>query len=153
MKVYVASSWKNQEQPEVVSALREWGHEVYDFKDDGFSWAVIDPDWECWDIDTYMNALNHEAANRGFARDFCAMKWADVFVLVLPSGRSAHLEAGWALGQGKPTCILLSHKDFESDLMYKMADRIVQVQDLQLLNEWLKDVAPGVTAAVLKEGA
>ena len=31
-KIYVASSWRNREQPSVVKALREAGHEVYDFR-------------------------------------------------------------------------------------------------------------------------
>ena len=31
-KIYVASSWRNQYFPEVVRALREAGHEVYDFR-------------------------------------------------------------------------------------------------------------------------
>ena len=30
-------------------------------------------------------------------------RWDDTFVLVLPCGRSAHLELGWAVGQGKRT--------------------------------------------------
>lgn len=41
MKIYVASSWRNNRQPDVVKFLRDLGHEVYDFKnpkpgDDGF---------------------------------------------------------------------------------------------------------------------
>ena len=31
-KIYVASSWRNQYFPEVVKKLREYGHEVYDFR-------------------------------------------------------------------------------------------------------------------------
>ena len=50
------------------------------------------------------------------------MGWADAFVLVMPCGRSAHLELGWAAGAGKPTAILLS--DGEPELMYKMVDDI-----------------------------
>ena len=30
MKVYVASSWRNERQQEIVRALREAGHDVYD---------------------------------------------------------------------------------------------------------------------------
>jgi len=45
-KIYVASSWRNKYQPEVVAALRKAGHEVYDFRnpDDnpgGFHWADV----------------------------------------------------------------------------------------------------------------
>ena len=31
-KTYVASSWRNPFQQEVVNILRDLGHEVYDFK-------------------------------------------------------------------------------------------------------------------------
>jgi hypothetical protein len=105
-KIYVASSWRNTQQPEVVRALRTDGHLVYDFRNpregnDGFRWLEIDPDWEKWTPEQYRAALDHPVAKRGFASDFDAMKWADTFVLVLPCGRSAHLELGWACGQGK----------------------------------------------------
>ena len=30
MKIYLASSWRNQHQPEVLQALRAAGHEVYE---------------------------------------------------------------------------------------------------------------------------
>jgi hypothetical protein len=49
-----------------------------------------------------------------------ALKWCDTCVLVLPCGRSAHLEAGWAAGAGKFTVGLLA--DGEPDLMWKMLD-------------------------------
>lgn len=50
-KIYVASSWRNEFQWQVVHELRRVGHEVYDFRnpkpgDDGFHWSEIDPDWE-----------------------------------------------------------------------------------------------------------
>ena len=38
MKIYVASSWRNEFQHNVVKALREDGHEVYDFREDGDGW-------------------------------------------------------------------------------------------------------------------
>ena len=62
-RIYVASSWRNKYQPEVVAALRKEGHEVYDFRNPkdnpgGFHWADVD-----------------------------AILWADTGVLVLPCGR------------------------------------------------------------------
>lgn len=32
MRIYVASSWRNEIQPDVVSALQGVGHDVYDFR-------------------------------------------------------------------------------------------------------------------------
>jgi hypothetical protein len=124
MKIYVASSWRNARQPTVVDALRGAGHEVYDFRnprdgDAGFHWREIHPDWKGWSPGQFREALGHPIARAGFASDFGAMAWADAGVLVMPCGRSAHLEAGYFVGAGKPLYILLS--DGEPELMYAMA--------------------------------
>ena len=39
MKIYVASSWRCQFQPEAVRKLRELGHKVYDFRGKGTGWG------------------------------------------------------------------------------------------------------------------
>lgn len=131
-KIYVASSWRNERQAEVVELLRRSGHQVYDYKNpapgvSGFSWSEIDPDWKDWDVEEYRTALDHPIAKRGFANDFNAMKWADTFVLVLPCGRSAHLELGWACGMGKQTLVLL--EEMEPELMVKMVDHLCVSMD------------------------
>lgn len=126
-KIYVASSWRNLYQQEVVKKLREAGHEVYDFKnpkegDKGFHWSEIDPKWQEWTSEQYRDNLSHPVADAGFKSDYDAMEWADTCVLVMPCGRSAHIEAGYFNGSGKDLLILLS--DGEPELMYKMADHI-----------------------------
>ena len=130
MKVYVASSWRNKYQPDVVALLRENGHEVYDFRNPeaAFKWDDIDPGYESWTTIQYMEALENPLAAAGFERDFSAMEWADAFVLVMPCGRSAHLEAGWAIGAGKPTFIYIPEES-EPELMYKMASAIVSTTE------------------------
>jgi hypothetical protein len=127
LKIYVASSWRNAKQPLVVQRLREAGHEVYDFRNPpdgtGFAWSEIDPEWESWSAARYREKLLHPRAEQGFASDFNAMHWADVCVLVLPCGRSAHLELGWCAGAGKRT-IILTRDGEEPELMAKMATAI-----------------------------
>lgn len=128
-KIYVASSWRNIAQPGVVAAFRAMGHEVYDFKnptegDKGFHWSEIDDGWKEWDSERYIKALDHPIAQKGFDSDFNAMKWADTFVLVQPCGRSAHLELGWACGQGKDTVMILDSV-IEPELMVKMCGHVV----------------------------
>lgn len=134
MKVYVASSWRNAIQPEVVRLLRVDKHEVYDFREPapgnrGFSWHEIDPSIAPGPADLVISApriarmLDHPAAEEGFQLDMDALRWCDACVLVLPCGRSAHLEAGWAVGAGKFTVGILD--DGEPDLMWKMLDRLV----------------------------
>ena len=128
MKIYVASSWRCILQPGVVHILRTAGHEVYDFRNPpnktGFAWSEIDPDWLKWTPEKFVDRLYDRRAINGFNEDFAAMRWADACVLVLPCGRSAHLEAGYFWGAGKPLYILLSDDKFEPELMYKGATGI-----------------------------
>lgn len=120
-KIYVASSWRNEYQQQVVASLRSWGHEVYDFRNppqkSGFSWRDISPDWQNWTPQEYREALRHPVAIQGFNSDFSAMNWADTCVLVLPSGRSASFEFGWCKGQGK-YCVVYQPVSCEPELMY-----------------------------------
>lgn len=112
LRVYLASSWRNPYYPHVLGRLREVPKtDVYDFRNPapgntGFSWRQIDPNWERWDFERMNAALSHPAAQSGFAYDADALRWCDVLILLLPSGRSAALEAGWAAGSGKRTCVL-----------------------------------------------
>lgn len=140
MKVYVASSWRNEHQPEVVAAIRAAGHEVYDFRnpsgrDHGFHWSEIDPNWKSWTADEFVTGLNHQLAENGFLKDMGALFECNACVLIMPCGRSAHLELGWAVGAGKETAILLS--DGESELMYQMVDLLAS--DVSQVVEWLDD--------------
>lgn len=128
--VYVASSWRNPYQPAVCAILKSAGIDHYDFRNPpngaGFGWeelgdfAIIDG---LADRDTYRAMLEHPRAVEGFAADFAAMDKADTFVLVLPCGKSAHLELGWAVGQGKRTAILLEDP-IQPELMYRMVDHL-----------------------------
>jgi hypothetical protein len=128
MKIYVASSWRNARQPTLVSVLRMDGHEVYDFRNPphgatGFAWSQIDPDWKNWSLTKYREALDTPIAEAGYRSDMAGMEWADVCVLLLPCGRSAHLEAGWFAGRGKPVLVLMRHGE-EPELMVKMCTAI-----------------------------
>lgn len=124
-RIYVASSWRNTVQPAVVAALRTVGHEVYDFRnptcnDHGFAWSEVDPDWQAWSPAEFREALQHPVAKHGFKSDADAVDGCEAGVLVLPSGRSSHLEAGYIVGAGKPLHVLLSERQ-EPELMYRWA--------------------------------
>lgn len=92
-------------------------------------------DWES--VDEYLRMIAHPRADAGFRSDFDAMQRADTFVMVLPCGKSAHLELGWAIGAGKRTVILLEDP-VEPELMYKMADYLAT--SLDDLMRWLTEV-------------
>ena len=128
--VYVASSWRNIHQPGVVAEIRAAGIPTYDFRNpvpaSGFHWTECSQGsnhWLDWTMQEYIAALQHPRAVEGFNVDMTALRNARAVVLVLPSGRSAHLELGWAAGRGIPTCILLRDGE-EAELMNKMADKL-----------------------------
>lgn len=128
-KIYVASSWRNIYYPEVVSKLREAGHEVYDFRNpphggNGFRWTDIDENALDWTFAQYTEGLKNPKAERQFQADLEALEWADACVLVLPCGRSAHTEAGWMAGRGKKVVVYIPKME-EPELMYKLFDKVV----------------------------
>lgn len=141
MNIYVASSWRNLFQPQVVALLRSLGQTVYDFRNPfhpqreggGFMWSDIDGDWQRWSPAQYRKALEHSIARQGFKSDMEALENADMCLLVLPCGRSAHLELGFAVGQRKKTAVYYPDAlvdmavitQPEPELMNKMCDRIL----------------------------
>lgn len=143
-KIYVASSWRNQHQNSVVRSLEGIGHKVYDFKNPpektGFGWEQIGGgDHKLWTPEQYLAIINHKLANEGFDADARGLDWCDTCILLLPCGRSAHLEAGYAIGRGKKTAIFISNEKFEPELMYKFAglisNKIEDIYNWSWLNE------------------
>ncbi len=130
-KVYVATSWRNTQQPQIVRDLQAMGYEVYDFRNPsgnaGFAWSQIPlhgkENHDCISAHSYLEVLDHPRAQDGFESDFNAMQAADIVVMVLPCERDAHLELGWAVGAGKQTHIVLDDP-CKASLMYRMVDFI-----------------------------
>jgi len=130
--IYIASSWKNDYQPQVVEFLAKHNLDVYDFRkpfqgSTGFHWSEIDPNWESWSRLEYKNHLEgSRLAHEGFLLNKRALDQCTACVLVLPSGRSAHLETGYMIGQGKPAYIYLPEAGLVvPELMYLLANEII----------------------------
>jgi hypothetical protein len=136
VKIYVASSWRNDLQPEIVELLRCWGHDVYDFRNPpggtGFSWRQTTP---AHVPGTPVSAYNqramtsHPIALEGYRADFKALWECDALVYVLPCGRSASWEFGFAMGQGKP-CWVIWFGDHEPELMFRDATIVASRAEL-----------------------
>lgn len=124
-KIYLASSWRNEHYPHVLNELRKEGHLCHDFRDPAghFRWSDIDINWLLWTPDLFKQKLGAPQAFKGFNRDMQGLDDADTCVLLLPCGRSAHLEAGYAIGQKKDVFILLMPEKFEPELMYRMVPK------------------------------
>ena len=52
-------------------------------------------------LSSMLRDWTHPLAERQFAADLVALQQADICVLVIPCGRSAHTEVGWMAGKGK----------------------------------------------------
>ena len=127
MKIYLASSWKNVE---LVSSwyyyLDSYGFEVDAFCNNSkgryvFHFSEIVP---VDDLDA-INFLQDDRSKKAFLEDKKWLNWADACLLILPAGKSSHLEAGYAKGRGKK--LIIWQKDFpkgEFDVMYGFADLI-----------------------------
>lgn len=145
MQIYVASSWRNEEQPAIVDMLRSFGHLVYDFRNPGrrtgFSWTQLHhgrPTTPRELLESYRDPI----AQAGFESDIEALRAADACVLVMPCGRSAHLEFGFAIGAGKLSVAYLPEAmdPFEPELLWMAADAIA-TQKIQI---------PGMLAGVYR---
>jgi hypothetical protein len=150
VKIYIASSWRNPLQPAIVHALRRCGHEVYDFRnpkegDTGFGWQQVMPSYVLGgkvDPVEYRECLRHPIAEAGYANDIGALRWCDAIVYVMPCGRSASWEFGYAMGQGKAGYVCMFGND-EPDLMFSEAKILVSMNELfDVFGEPLQDAAP-----------
>jgi nucleoside 2-deoxyribosyltransferase len=116
----------------VAAALREQGHDVFD------DWHAAGPEaddiWQQYEKDRsrgYLEALGGYHAQHAFALDFEHLHRCDVGVMILPAGKSAHMELGYMRGLGKPAYILMEGEPERYDLMYLLAtDVFLQLDDL-----------------------
>lgn len=129
--VYLIGSLRNSEIPRIANELRKTGLEVFD------DWFAAGPEaddkWREYEQlrgHSYSEALRGYAAHHVFAFDKEHLHRASVAVLVLPAGRSGHLELGYILGQGKKGYILIDNPE-RWDVMYQFADGVYdKMEDL-----------------------
>ena len=141
MKIYLASSWKNAEQVlKMKLALSGSGYEEVD------AFCDTEADRFVFSFNDLPSVENHNAKSilhepqvrRAFEEDKKWLDWADVCILILPAGKSAHLEAGYTKGSGKKLIIYQDEFPFgDFDVMYGFAD--VVTDDMGALIAWLDD--------------
>lgn len=123
-KIYLIGSLRNPLVPEYANKLREKGHTVFD------DWYAAGPEaddyWQKYETErghNYAEALDGYAAKHVFYFDKHHLDSNDKAVLVLPAGKSGHMELGYFMGTGKPGYILFDD-DVENcrwDVMYEFA--------------------------------
>lgn len=128
MKIYVIGSLRNPKVLEISNKFREKGFDVFD------DWMAAGPEaddyWQKYETQrghTYKEALAGYAATHVFEFDKKHLDASDAVVLVLPAGKSGHLELGYCIGRGVPGYILLEEspqKEMRYDVMYKFAKTV-----------------------------
>ena len=120
--LYIIGSLRNPCVIEVGNAVRALGIEAFD------DWYAAGPEaddyWKAYEKgrgNDYKAALSGWAARHVFSFDTYHLDRSDGGVLVLPAGRSGHLELGYLAGQAKPTYILLEDDPDRWDVMYQFA--------------------------------
>lgn len=149
-RIYISSSWKNEHQPALVAKLREQGHKVYDFRhpegrNDRNVWEGVTADLHLNTAyqqgiltpDDYDRLLTDKCVLDRFNDHFNAMSDADTCVLLLPCGRSSHVEAGYMAGAGKRVYVYDTSTHVTPELMYLTFDGYFHYEEdlLKALND------------------
>lgn len=128
-KLYLIGSLRNDAIPAIGAKLRTLGYDVFD------DWYAAGPEaddyWKKYETERgrgYADALKGYAAEHVFHFDKHHLDDASVVVLVLPAGRSGHLELGYSLGRGIPGFILHDNPD-RWDVMYRFADGVFHTEE------------------------
>jgi hypothetical protein len=138
-KIYIATSWKNSSFAlGVAKDLRSIGHEVDCFCDDStgrFVFSVKELNGMPIEELNCITFLKTFEAQKAFREDKKWIEWCDTLVMLLPCGKSAHLEAGYAKGLGKEVVIVGSFPDGDFDVMYGFADRLISLYNLRKFSD------------------
>lgn len=123
--IYLIGSLRNPNIPSIAKVLREGGFEVFD------DWYAAGPEaddyWQRYEQEkgvSYQRALLSWAAQHVYQFDLAHLDRADIGVLVLPAGKSGHLEFGYLIGRGKRGYVLFDHEPERWDVMYNFATGI-----------------------------
>lgn len=133
---FIAGRWRNQDAIRaVLDAVRASGRTAYcfidnDYRDDTIQMAG-DPDAFMRDFEALP--LDHPFLRATFERDMAAQRAAAAFLVVLPAGTSAHIEAGVAYGLGQK-CYAVG-QPAKPETLYGIFERIFP--DVAALAAWL----------------
>lgn len=140
--LYIIGSLRNPRIPEIGSALR--AQTELDIFDDWYAAGpTADDSWRDYEQGRghdFAQALRGYAARHTFEFDLRHLNRASAGVLVLPAGKSGHLELGYLIGQRKPGYILLDKQPERFDVMYQFATGVFN--SLEALVSHLNTKAP-----------
>lgn len=151
MKIYLAGSFaKVVALRQLAIDMRACGHQVFAFCDaDTEVYKKSEAIRNSGDVMTFtpQTALHDTRVLEIGREDWQELSKADVVVVALPCGKSAHLEAGWAKGKRKKVCVFGPMIRGEWDAMYVMMDRVYSTDQFELMMAWMKDLDEEAKAA------
>jgi hypothetical protein len=120
MRIYIASSWKNQHAVELLTAkLREQGHFVISWIENNYE-EDHGPD-KPFDFEQWVRT---PSADHSFEFDTLGAAHCDLFIYMSPGGKDAAAECGIAYSSpSKPAMWALWAKGEDFGLMRKMFQR------------------------------
>lgn len=129
--LYLIGSLRNENVQKIAATIRE-RCEIEVFDDWQAAGPEADDKWRDYEKArgrTYKQALYEgHAARHVYEYDKRHLDRATMAALIMPSGRSGHLELGYVLGRQKPGFIFTEDPD-RWDTMYLFATRVVDTID------------------------
>lgn len=113
---FVASRWRNRDEVfALVNTIRAKGKSVYNFmENDPYHSSDEDPEEVMKGFEATEDWKNTPMMKDIFFKDMEALKASDAVILLLPAGKSAHIEIGAAYGMKKRTILVGEQKEAES---------------------------------------
>lgn len=141
--LYLIGSLRNERIPRLAAEIRK-EHPAVEVFDDWFAAGPEADDWwkryEQGRGRSYEEALSGYAAKHVFDFDRFHLDRATHVLLVLPAGKSGHMEVMYGAygAKGEPkTAILLDPEDVRWDVMYQFVDTVLS--DDSKIGEWLDE--------------
>ena len=117
---FIACRWRNRDNVlDLAGKMRAKGKSVYTCFDSEHSLAdkEKDPEEAMQEFEATQNWESDENIRKIFDTDMNALRNSQNLILLLPAGKSAHIEAGAAYGMGKHCILIGEQKEAESNYL------------------------------------
>lgn len=113
---FVSGRWRNRDNVlALTKKIRQKGYSAYCFLEASHSTQRVhdDPEQSMQDFEK-LDWRNDPYVKEVFENDMAGEKASETFVMLLPVGKSCHIEAGVAYGLGKKCILIGEQKEAES---------------------------------------
>ena len=114
---FISSRWRNRDNVlSLAKKLREKGFAVYCFIEEKYNPGTIreDPEEVMARFESRQNWYTDPFVKRIFKRDLDGLRASKFIIVLLPGGKSTHIEAGIGYGLGKKLILIGDQKETES---------------------------------------